>query len=287
MSAEPARTRTVVAGRETVRWTAPFTMLRAVWAARTVVRALVVRDVRGRYIGSAFGALWSVAHPLLQLATYTFVFATVLKVKIADIDGGDVPFVLYLACGLFPWLAIQEAITRSATCLVDNPTLVKRVVFPVEVLPVQLACVAVVHQLIATAILLVLMAGFGFPPRPALMLAPLLLLAQLAIAIGLGWALATLHVYFRDTAQALAVLLPVWFYLTPILYPPHLVPSFLQPVLALNPLTPLVLAWRDVLLHGVLPSGAGALWLGIASLGVFVGGALLFSRGRGEFADLV
>jgi lipopolysaccharide transport system permease protein len=257
MSADPARTRTVVAGRETVRWTAPLAMLRAVWAARTVVRALVVRDVRGRYVGSAFGALWSVAHPLLQLATYTFVFATVLKVKVTDIAGGDVPFVLYLACGLFPWLAIQEAITRSATCLVDNPTLVKRVVFPVEVLPVQLACVAVVHQLIATALL------------------------------GLGWALATLHVYFRDTAQALAVLLPVWFYLTPILYPPHLVPSFLQPVLALNPLTPLVQAWRDVLLHGVLPSAGGALWLGIASVVVFVGGALLFSRARGEFADLV
>lgn len=287
MSAEPARERTVVAGRAAVRWTAPFAMLRAVWAARTVVRALVGRDVRGRYVGSVFGALWSVAHPLLQLATYTFVFATVLKVKIADVDGGDVPFVLYLACGLFPWLAIQEAVTRSATCLVDNPTLVKRVVFPVEVLPVQLACVAIVHQLIAIGILLVLMAGFGFPPRPALVFVPALLLAQLGIAIGLGWALATLHVYFRDTAQALAVLLPVWFYLTPILYPPQLVPSFLQPVLALNPLTPLVQAWRDVLLHGVVPSGTGALWLGAASLVVFVGGALLFNGARGEFADLV
>lgn len=284
---EPARVRTVVAGREPMRWTAPLAMLRAVWAARTVVRALVVRDVRGRYVGSAFGALWSIAHPLLQLATYTFVFATVLKVKIADVGGGDVPFVLYLACGLFPWLAIQEAVTRGTTCLVDNPTLVKRVVFPVEVLPVQLACVAVVHQLIATAILLVLMAGFGFPPRPALLLVPALLVAQLAMAIGLGWALAALHVYFRDTAQALAVLLPVWFYLTPILYPRDLVPSFLQPVLALNPLTPLVQAWRDVLLHGVVPSAAGAVWLGVASLLVLAGGALFFSRTRGEFADLV
>lgn len=284
---EPARVRTVVAGRDPVRWTAPLAMLRAVWAARTVVRALVVRDVRGRYVGSAFGALWSIAHPLLQLATYTFVFATVLKVKVADVGGGDVPFVLYLACGLFPWLAIQEAVTRGTTCLVDNPTLVKRVVFPVEVLPVQLACVAVVHQLIATAILLALMAGFGFPPRPALLLVPALLVAQLAMAIGLGWGLAALHVYFRDTAQALAVLLPVWFYLTPILYPPHLVPSFLQPVLALNPLTPLVQAWRDVLLHGVVPSAAGAVWLGVASVLVLACGALFFSRTRGEFADLV
>lgn len=279
--------RVVVAGRQGFHWAAPLAIARAVWSARAVVRALVDRDVRGRYVGSVFGAFWSFAHPLLQLATYTFVFATVMKVRVFDVRGGDVPFVLYLACGLFPWLAIQEAVTRSATCLVDNPTLVKRVVFPVEVLPVQLSCVAVVHQLIATAVLLLLMAAFGYLPRPSLVLLPVLLLAQLGIAIGLSWAMAALHVYFRDTAQALAVLLPVWFYLTPILYPSHLVPPFLQGVLVLNPLTPLVQGYRDVLLHGVAPSGWGVLWLGAVSLGVFAGGAWMFTSARGEFADLV
>jgi len=116
---------------------------------------------------------------------------------------------------------------------------------------------------------------------------PALLAAQLLIAIGLGWGLAALHVYFRDTAQALGVLLPVWFYLTPIIYPQHLVPPFLQPVLALNPLTPLVSAYRDVFLYGIVPSGLGTLWLAIASLGVFAVGAWIFARTRGEFADLV
>jgi ABC-type polysaccharide/polyol phosphate export permease len=261
--------------------------MRAIWSARTVVRALVLRDLRSRYVGSALGGFWSLVQPLLQLATFTFVFATVMKVRVTDAGGTDLPFVLYLACGLFPWLAIQEAITRSATCLVDNPTLVKRVVFPVEVLPVQLACSAVVHQLIATVVLLGLMAIEGFPPRVSLLALPALLTAQLAIAVGLGWAVAALHVYFRDTAQALGVLMPVWFYLTPILYPQNLVPPFLQPVLALNPLTPLVQAYRDVFLHGVVPGGLGGLWLAAASLGVFAVGALVFTRARGEFADLV
>jgi lipopolysaccharide transport system permease protein len=270
-----------------VRWSAPLAMLRAVWSARTVVQALVARDVRSRYVGSALGAVWSVAHPLLQLATFTFVFATVMKVRVTNAGGLDVPFVLYLACGLFPWLAIQEGVTRSATCLVDNPTLVKRVVFPVEVLPVQLAGSAVVHQLIATVVLIALMAVWGFPPRPSLAALPLLLATQLAITIGLGWAVAALHVYVRDTAQALGVLLPVWFYLTPILYPQHLVPPFLQPVLALNPLTPLVQAYRDVFLYGVVPSGFGVLWLVLVSVAVFTVGALIFTRARGEFADLV
>ncbi len=279
--------RIAVAGGEPTRLAAPFVVIRAVWRARTVVQALVARDLRGRYVGSALGAFWSVAHPLLQLATYTFVFATVMKVRVTDAGGGDVPFVLYLACGLFPWLAIQEAVTRSATCLVDNPTLVKRVVFPVEVLPVELACSAVVHQLIATAVLLVLMAVCGFPPRASLLALPALLVAELALAIGIGWGVAALHVYFRDTAQALGVLLPIWFYLTPIIYPAHLVPPFLQPVLALNPLTPLVVAYRDVLLYGVVPSGFGAVWLAVASLVVFTGGAFVFMRTRGEFADLV
>ena len=105
--------------------------------------------------------------------------------------------------------------------------------------------------------------------------------------IGIGWAVAALHVYFRDTAQALGVLMPIWFYLTPIIYPAHLVPPFLQPVLALNPLTPLVAAYRDVLLYGVVPAGLGAAWLAVASLGLFAGGAIVFLRARGEFADLV
>jgi lipopolysaccharide transport system permease protein len=287
MTAVGGEMREAVAGREAVAWNAPVMMLRAVWSARTVVGALVARDLRGRYVGSALGTFWSLVHPLLQLATYTFVFATVMKIRVADLGGADVPFVLYLACGLFPWLAIQESVTRSATCLVDNATLVKRVVFPVEILPVQLACVAVVHQLIATGVLLVIMATFGFPPRAALLGLPVLLAAQLAIAIGLGWAMAALHVYFRDTAQALGVLMPVWFYLTPILYPSHLVPAFLQGILAFNPLTPLVQAYRDVLLHGVMPSGFAAVWLGGVSLAVLVAGAWIFTRSRGEFADLV
>jgi lipopolysaccharide transport system permease protein len=287
MRADREDVRVAVAGGESASWMAPILLTRSVWLARTVIWALVVRDLRGRYVGSALGAIWSVAHPLLQLATFTFVFATVMKVRVSDAAGTDVPFVLYLACGLFPWLAIQEALTRSATSLVDNPTLVKRVVFPVEVLPVQLVCSAVVHQLIATGVLLALMAAFGFPPRASLLVLPALLAAQLLIAIGLGWGLAALHVYFRDTAQALGVLLPVWFYLTPIIYPQHLVPPFLQPVLALNPLTPLVRAYRDVFLYGIVPSGLGALWLATASLGVFAVGAWIFARTRSEFADLV
>lgn len=282
-----ADTRVSVAGAGGMRWGAPAAMARSVWSARTVVRALVARDLRGRYAGSAFGTFWSVAQPLLQLATYTFVFATVMKVRVTDPGGDDVPFVLYLACGLFPWLAIQEAVTRGVTCLVDNPTLVKRVIFPVEVLPVQLACAAMVHQLIATALLVVLMAGLGFPPRASLLVLPALLAAELGIAVGLGWALAALHVFFRDTAQALGVLLPIWFYLTPILYPQHLVPPFLQPVLALNPLTALVQAFRDVMLYGVVPGTAAWLRIGAASVVTFAVGAWIFARARGELADLV
>lgn len=282
-----ADVRVAAAGERGLRWGAPIVMARAVWSARTVVGALVARDLRGRYAGSALGTFWSVAQPLLQLATYTFVFATVMKVRVTDAGGGDVPFVLYLACGLFPWLAIQEGIMRGATCLVDNPTLVKRVIFPVEVLPVEIACAAVVHQLIATALLLLLMAGLGFPPRASLVVWPLLLVAELAITVGIGWAVAALHVLFRDTAQALGVLLPIWFYLTPILYPQHLVPPFLRTLLAWNPLTPLVQAHRDVLLYGVVPGTAVWMQIAAASVVTFAVGAWVFTRARGELADLV
>ena len=177
--------------------------------------------------------------------------------------------------------------TRSATCLVDNAVLVKRVVFPVEVLPVQLALSALAQQLVALALLTILMAALGVPPRPALMALPALLIVQLLLTVGCGFAAATLHVYFRDTAHALSVLFPMWFYLTPIIYPFQLVPEFLRPLLALNPVTALVQDYRDVFLHGVVPLGGRELWLMVASVAAFAAGARAFARARGEFADLV
>lgn len=259
-------------------------MTGAVWRARGVVRALVARDLRARYVGSSFGPLWSVVNPLVQLAIFTFVFATVLDVRFGD---GDAPFVLYLACALFPWLAFQESVLRSATCLVDNSVLVKRVVFPVEVIAVQIALSALVHQLIALALLLLLMTILGVLPGPALLALPALVAVQLLFTVGLGWAAAALHVYFRDTAQVLGVLLPMWFYLTPIIYPYDLVPDFVRPLLALNPLTALVQDYRDLFLHGVVPLGVREAWLIAVSIGVFVAGAGIFERMRDEFADLV
>jgi lipopolysaccharide transport system permease protein len=263
---------------------AALALARGVWRARTVVRALVARELRGRYAGSTLGVVWAVLPPLAQLAIFTFVFATVLDVRFG---AGDRPFVLYLACGLFPWLAFQETVLKSATCLVDNAVLVKRVVFPVEVLPVQLALSALVHQLIALALLVVLMGAFGLPPRLSLLALPALLGLQLLLTVGCGWAVAALHVYFRDTAHGLGVLLPMWFYLTPIIYPLHLVPAPLEPILALNPLAALVQGYRDVFLHGVVPLGGREAWLAAVSLAVFAGGARTFARSRGEFADLV
>jgi len=256
----------------------------AVWRARAVVRALVARDLRGRYVGSSLGLLWSVVNPLAQLAIFTFVFSTVLSVRFGS---GDLPFVLYLAAALFPWLAFQESVLRSATCLVDNAVLVKRVVFPIEVLPVQIAVSALVHQLIALALLLVLMVVLGVPPHASIAALPALLLVQLLLTIGIGWAVAAAHVFFRDTAHVLGVVFPMWFYLTPIIYPYQLVPERLRPLLALNPFTALVEAYRDVLLHGVVPLGARELWLATVSVAVFGLGATIFTRARGELSDLV
>jgi len=257
---------------------------RAVWRARAVVAALVARDLRGRYVGSTLGLFWSVVNPLAQLAIYTFVFSTVLSVRFGT---SDVPFVLYLAAALFPWLAFQESVLRSATCLVDNSVLVKRVVFPIEVLPVQIAVTALVHQLIALVLLLGLMVALGVSPHLSILALPLLVVLQLLLTIGIGWTVAALHVYFRDTAQLLVVLFPMWFYLTPIIYPTQLVPAGLRPILALNPLSALVEAYRDVLLHGVVPFGARELWLAAVSLGALALGAVVFTRARRDFADLV
>ncbi len=131
------------------------------------------------------------------------------------------------------------------------------------------------------------MIGLGVPPRLSALALPAIVILQLLLTVGIGWIVAALHVYFRDTAQLLGVVFPMWFYLTPIIYPSQLVPAGLRPILALNPLSALVEAYRDVLLHGVVPCGARELWLAAVSAAAVAVGALVFARARGEFADLV
>jgi lipopolysaccharide transport system permease protein len=261
-----------------------FTLHR-LWAGRELLRALVARDLRTRYAGSAGGGLWAVLNPLLQIGILTLVFSVVLRVRFGGI-AKDVPFAVVLALGLFPWIAFQESVVRATTSLCDNGILVKRMAFPPEVVLAQPILAAAVQECIALGLLLAMMPLFGVGVSPTAPLCLLPLAVQVMLASGIGWILGVLHVYIRDTAQVVVAALQAWFYLTPIVYALESAPESLQAVLALNPLVGVVEGFRAFALGEPPPWGA-LLWSALAAAGVLVAGANLLSRSRTDISDLV
>lgn len=250
-----------------------------------LLRELVKRDFQGRYAGSLLGLVWSFLQPVWLLLLFTFVFSTVMAVKIPAADGGTGSFAAFLFSGLLPWMALQEGVSRSSTAITDNSSLVKKLRFPSEVLVLAVVLAALLHEAIAGAVFLGLLATTGELSAGGL---PLLLLAvplQVALTLGLGLLLGSVHVFFRDTAQLLGMVFTGWFYLTPIVYPMTYVPERLQGWVRLNPLTALVELYRQALLGGRPALVPGTASLAVVSAVVLCAGLWLFSRLKPAFVD--
>jgi lipopolysaccharide transport system permease protein len=218
-----------------------------------LLKELVKRDFQGRYAGSLLGFFWSFIQPLWMLLLFSFVFSTVMKVSPAGTRTGH--FGTFLFCGLLPWMALHEGVLRSSTAITDNSSLVKKLRFPSEILVLAVVLAALLHEAIAGALFLAVLVVLREASWSGL---PLLLLAlplQVCLTLGLGWLLAAVNVFFRDTSQLIGMLFTGWFYFTPIVYPLTLVPERVRGWVSLNPLTPLVGLYRRALLGG---GGGGA-----------------------------
>lgn len=250
-----------------------------------LLRELVRRDFLGRYAGSLMGFLWSFVQPLWQLLLFTFVFSVVMRIPMELVERTD-RFAVFLFCGLLPWMAVQEGVLRGATSITDNAELVKKLRFPSEMLVVTVVVTALLHQAIAGGLFLVVLLALGeLDPRGL----PWLLLAvplQTALVLGLALALSAIHVFLRDTAQALGMALQAWFFLTPIVYPLALVPERYQAIPLANPLTALVELYRAAFLGGGVAVPGGGLAILVASAAVALGlGLWLFRRAKLAFVD--
>lgn len=251
-----------------------------------LIRMMVNRDVSARYRGSFMGMGWAVLQPLMMLLLYTFVFSLVLKVKFG-VHSSPYTFALYLFCGMLPWLAISDAIGRATTVVGDHTNLVKKVVFPLEVLPTIPVVSALVSQLIGTGVFMVGMIALDKPLHWTIALLPLLVLPQLLFSMGIAWLVASIGVFIRDLGQAIGLMLTTWMFLTPIFYPADAIPDRFQWVLALNPLAVLVHLYRDIFLEGRLPDALTYLGL-LAFAGLIFGlGFMWFEKTKRSFADVL
>lgn len=248
-----------------------------------LLKELVRRDLQSRYRGSLFGFLWAFVHPLWQLALLWVVFSVILKVPLVGERTGSFP--VFLFSGLVPWLGFAESVQRSANAVVEHSGLVRKLRFPSELLVVSSVLAALVHQAVALGIFAVWQAFAGSPEWSRIPWLLFGLIAQVAIALGLGWAAAALQVFFRDVGQALGIGLQAWFYLTPIVYPLTLVPEALRSWMIWNPMAATVQAFRATLLGSDPPTAAAASVLAGLALVLFFSGWALFRRLRPAFAD--
>jgi lipopolysaccharide transport system permease protein len=260
--------------------------LRTLLRHRSLIRSLVRRDIAGRYRGSYAGLFWTVIHPLLMMVTYYFVFGIVLRTRFGS-DDRPSSFVLYFLAGMLPWLAFSEAVGRAAGVVPAHATFVKKLVFPVEILPVNLAVAGLVSELFGAAIFVAGLWYFDRPFTPHMLYLPLLVIPQFLFTLGLCWFLAALGVFFRDIGHLIGFLLTLWFFVTPICYPEDSLPQNWLWLFAQNPLYILVRHYRLILLEASAPDWGSLGKLFALSLAVFLAGHAWFYKLRRSFADLV
>jgi len=261
-------------------FTLPFT---SIWRNRSLIRSMSRRDVTARYRGSFGDILWTILNPLLLMATYFFVFGVVLQSRFGS-DQSRTGFAFYFLAGMLPWLAFSEAIGRAPSGILENRVLVKKVVFPVEILPVTHVISGLVTQFFAASIFIVALLVFRGSVPATIAWLPALLIPQLLFTLGLAWFLSATGVYLRDLGQMIGFLLTLWFFLTPICYE---LPAGSAAFLAKNPIYVLVRGYRAIFLESQAPQ-LGSLWkIWLLSFVVFLGGYAWFYKLRKSFADVI
>jgi len=260
--------------------------LSTAWRHRELLLELVKRDLWGRYRGSFGGLAWSFAQPLFLLAVYTLAFGVILRMR-WGFGGGTGDYALMVFAGLIVFNAFAECLANAPSLVAGNPNYVKKIVFPLEVLPWVTALTAVAHALIGVAVWLAGYAVLYGAPKPTALLFPLVLAALFPVLLGVGWLLSALGVAIRDIGQLTGLVAHALLFLTPIFYGIDAVPPLLQNVLLANPLTFVVEQLRLVLYFGQWPSLRGlAVYFALSC--VFAWFALaVFRRMRPRFADLV
>jgi ABC-type polysaccharide/polyol phosphate export permease len=257
---------------------------------RALIVTLVLRELRARYRGSLLGFLWSFLNPLLLMCVYVLVFAVYLRVPMEK-------YAVFLFTGLLPWLWFSQSLGHATGVIVGSGALVKRILFPAEILPLVSVLSNLANFLLSLPLLFVFLLVFGVRPGPWLLALPLILVIQLLLTVGLALPLAALNVHLRDVEQILANLLVLLFFLSPILYPVTTIPDTLRfgdlltlplrPLYFLNPVAGLVQGYQKVIFYGQEPHWIHLGMVTLMALAALWGGYWVFDRLRDSLAEEV
>ena len=252
------------------------------WFYRELLWNLAHREITQRYKQSILGYAWVIINPLAQLLVMNFVFSTILKV-----NSLGVPFIIFLSVALLPWNLFTQSLTSSTGALVGNSNLITKIYFPREILVYATIIAKLVDYFYSCIVLVIFFILFRTSISINILWIPAILAIQLIFTMGLSLILAAFNLFYRDIQYLLNLILMVWMYLTPIMYPVEMLPEKYRFIFMLNPMAVIVNAYRQVMLSG---SGPNLNSLGLAllmSVTVFIIGFLVFKKFEGEFADYV
>ena len=252
---------------------------------RGLIQSLVARELKAKYRGSVLGFFWSFINPLLLLLIYSFVFKYVLPARFEGIEHYE----LFLFCGLLPWTWFSSSLLESTNALIAGGNLIRKVLFPAEVLPIVSVFSGLVHFCLGLPILAVFFLYYRVPvPLTDLVWFPVIVAEQLLLTLGLALMLSALTVHFRDLRDLVANVLTLAFFLTPIIYPLSQAPAWARPYLNVNPFTTLAVSYQEVLaIPGPFDGWPRLLVFGLISLVVFAVGYFVFDRLRDTLAEEV
>jgi len=266
----------------------PITLISSLWRNRTLALQLTRREVVGRYRGSVLGLAWSFFNPVLMLLVYTFFFAVIFKSRWGT-GGTDskTDFAVILFVGMIVHGLFAEILNRSPRLILDNANYVKKVVFPIEILPAVSIGVALFHAIVSLGVLLIAFFIFnGFIHWTAVFI-PLVLMPLIILSLGAAWFLASLGVYLRDVAQTIGLFTTVLMFLSPVFYPATSLPEAIRPWLMLNPLTFIIEQAREVMIWGRLPDLQGLSIYTLCAVIIAWLGFIWFQKTKKGFADVL
>ncbi len=263
-------------------------LCKSLWRNRQLIVQMTQREVVGRYKGSAMGLAWSFFNPVFMLAVYTFVFSMVFKARWGMGDNeSKTQFAVVLFVGMIVHGLFAEVINRAPNLILANVNYVKKVVFPLEILPVISMGAALFHSLISLGVLLVAFFIFNGYLHWTAVLAPLVVLPLVILTLGLAWMLASVGVFLRDVGQSVGIITTVMMFLTPVFYPITALPEKVRPWIMANPLTFIIEQMREVLIWGHLPNWTGLALYTLAAIAVAWAGYAWFQKTRKGFSDVL
>lgn len=261
-------------------------MFHALWQYREFVISSIRNEFLSRFARSKFGGLWAILNPLSMVLIYALILSNVLQAKMAGIES-QYSFAIYLTAGVLCFNLFSEIVSRSLNMFIANGDLIKKAMFPKIVLPAIMVGTCWLDNILLFVAILFVVAMLGHMPGREVIWLPMLMLATTALGLGFGLILGTLNVFVRDIAQVVPIILQVLFWFTPIVYPLAIIPEQYQPLLALNPIFPLVRAYQNTLVFSVPPDIFSIFIVFLMGGVLMLLGLFLFFRANEEMADLL